>query len=215
MNKGRNFFILMACLLVLGMLTFLTRTKMENRSGVVDNVRYILRSADNNVKNYDFYFTDELFMKGTLTKEDAGLTLYVSKVDSFDETIEDYLTTPYAYYYTIRGTDRENAEVDWHYTEDITESEKTNAPYERFTERVFISMIFGTEPYITLWQAAVVAALAIGGGLIIGKAEELWHILNKKPEEEDPKWEDMNGIKRAGIAVLIADAVLLAVFIFL
>lgn len=32
------------------LLTFLTRTKMENRSDVVDNVRYILKSSANNVK---------------------------------------------------------------------------------------------------------------------------------------------------------------------
>lgn len=68
MNKGRNFMILMACLLLLGLLTFLTRTKMENRSDVVDNVRYILKSSANNVKNYEFYFTDDSYHNGNAGK---------------------------------------------------------------------------------------------------------------------------------------------------
>ena len=76
-------------------------------------------------------------------------------------------------------------------------------------------MIYGTDSIITIWQAIAVAIIAVTGGVIIGKAEELWHILYKKPEEENPVWEDMNGIKRTGIGILIFDGVLLLVFIFL
>ena len=197
MNKGRNFFILMSCLLLLGLLTFLTRTKLENRSGVVDNVRYILKSSVNNVKNYEFYFTDDMVMTGTLENADGSYT------------------QPYAYYYTVSGSQKSNAAVEWHYEEDAEEAQKTGEPYERFTERVFISMIYGTDSIITIWQAIAVAIIAVTGGVIIGKAEELWHILYKKPEEENPVWEDMNGIKRTGIGILIFDGVLLLVFIFL
>ena len=215
MNKGRNFMILMACLLLLGLLTFLTRTKMENRSDVVDNVRYILKSSANNVKNYEFYFTDDVIITGTLENTGEGYNLYLYIRESYDETLQDYLTEPYAYYYTIRGTQKQNATVEWHYTEDLDESQKTDQPYERFTERVFSSMIYGVDSYLSLWQALIVAVLAVMGGIVIGKAEELWHIIYKKPDEDNPVWEDMNGIKRTGIGILIFDAVLLIVFIFL
>ena len=215
MNKGRNFFILMSCLLLLGLLTFLTRTKLENRSGVVDNVRYILKSSVTTVKNYEFYFTDDMVMTGTLENADGSYTLHLYVREAYDETLQDYLTQPYAYYYTVSGSQKSNAAVEWHYEEDAEEAQKTGEPYERFTERVFISMIYGTDSIITIWQAIAVAIIAVTGGVIIGKAEELWHILYKKPEEENPVWEDMNGIKRTGIGILIFDGVLLLVFIFL
>ena len=76
-------------------------------------------------------------------------------------------------------------------------------------------MIYGVDSYLSLWQALIVAVLAVMGGIVIGKAEELWHIIYKKPDEDNPVWEDMNGIKRTGIGILIFDAVLLIVFIFL
>ena len=59
MNKGRNIMILMCCLLLLGLLTFLARTKANNYSAVVDDVRYIMKGAEDNVKNYEFYFKDD------------------------------------------------------------------------------------------------------------------------------------------------------------
>lgn len=215
MNKGRNFFILMACLLVLGMLTFLTQTRTRNSSGVVDNVRYILKSSINHVKNYEFYFTDDTVMIGTLEKNENHYRLTVYIRDTYDETIQEYLTQPYAYYYVISGSDKKGASVEWHYREDLPAEEQENAPYERFTEQVFLSMIYGKDSYINIWQAILVALFAVLGGTIIAKAEELWHILYRKREEEDPVWEDMNGIKRGGVAVLILDAVLLIVFVVL
>ena len=163
MNKGRNFFILMSCLLLLGLLTFLTRTKLENRSGVVDNVRYILKSSVNNVKNYEFYFTDDMVMTGTLENADGSYTLHLYVREAYDETLQDYLTQPYAYYYTVSGSQKSNAAVEWHYEEDAEEAQKTGEPYERFTERVFISMIYGTDSIITIWQAIAVAIIAVTG----------------------------------------------------
>ena len=74
-------------------------------------------------------------------------------------------------------------------------------------------MVFGQEPFITISQAVIVAFFAACAGLIIGKAEELWHILYRKDENEYPKWEDMNGIKRVGIGIFIFDAILLVIFI--
>ena len=215
MNKGRNFLILMCCLLVLGMLTFLTRTKMANRSDVVDNVRYIMKSSSDNIRNYEFYFTDDLVMTGTLTEQEDTYELRIYIREAYDETLQDYLTEPYAYYYVIRGSQKQNASVECHYTEEIGEDQKTDQPYARFTEAVILAMLFGADSYISLWQALLVAILAIMGGGIIGKAEELWHIVYRKPEDVNPVWEDMTAIKRTGIGILIFDAILLIVFIFL
>lgn len=215
MNKGRNFMILMACLLTLSLLTFLTRTKMENTSGVVDQVRYILKSTTNNVTNYEFYFTDKMVMTGILEKDSGKYELSIYIRGEYDKTIKDYLSTTYAYHYTIEGTERSNASVSWSYDEDADENEKTNSPYERITPNVMIAMIFGETSYISLWQAILVAVIAAAGGLIIAKAEELWHIINHRPDNEDPKWDDMTNIKRTGTGILIFDAVLLLVFIFI
>lgn len=207
--------ILLCCLLLLGMLTFLTRTKMQNYSGVVDNVRYILKSSSDNAKNYEFYFTDAIVMTGTLEHTPEYNILHIYIREAYDETLQDYLTEPYAYYYIIRGTNKQNTSVEWQYTEDLEDAQKTGTPYERFTERVFISMIYGADSFISLWQALTVAVVAVTGGVVILKAEELWHILYKKPEDENPAWEDLNGIKRTGIGILIFGAVLLIVFVFL
>lgn len=218
MNKGRNFLILMSCLLLLSVLTFLTRTKMSNNTAVIDNVRYILKSAEDNTKNYEFYFVDETVMTGTLktTPEEYVLTLYVRgdyfKYDGGGE----YETEPYAYYYTVTGTDKQNASVKWHYNEDADGSSNMETePYGRFTENVFKSMVFGTDPFINIWQALTVGIIAVSGGTVIVKAEEIWHIIYRRPDDDTPAWEDMSGIKRTGIGILIFDAVLLILFIFI
>ena len=72
MNKGRNIMILMCCLLLLGLLTFLARTKANNYSAVVDDVRYIMKGAEDNVKNYEFYFKDRRISQELLDKIDKG-----------------------------------------------------------------------------------------------------------------------------------------------
>lgn len=210
--------ILMSCLLLLSVLTFLTRTKMSNNTAVVDNVRYILKSADDSIKNYEFYFVDETVITGTvlISQDEYVITLYIrGEYFEFDGNGE-YESEAYAYYYTVSGTDKKSAVVQWHPNEDAEESGKIDAgPYARFTENVFKAMIFGTDPFINIWQALSVGIIAVSGGAIIVKAEELWHILYKRPEDDTPAWEDMNGIKRTGIGILVFDAVLLLIFIFM
>lgn len=215
MNKGRNILIVLCCLLVLGLLTFLARTKSNNYSAVVDDVRYIMKGAEDNVKNYEFYFVDDKVMTGTLTQtpEYSELRIYIR--GEFDETIKDYDKEPYEYTYKIYGTNKNNAYVKWEYAEDISEELKANKPYALFSENLFKTMKFGQEPFITIPQAGTVAVLAIIAGLIIGKAEELWHFIYKKDVDEDPKWEDMNGIKRVGIGIFIFDAILLICFVMM
>lgn len=215
MNKGRNFMILMACLLLLGCLTFLTRTRAQNYSAVVDDVRYILKSSKDNVKNYEFYFKDEIVMTGVVTSSSEGIKVNVYVRESYDEILKDYITRPYEYYYILEGTNKDNTVVKWGYIDDVEEDSKKDNPYERLSPDVFKSMIYGAEPFISIWQALTVAAFALCGGLIIGKAEELWHIIYKKPEDDYPAWEDMGGIKKVGIGVLIFDAVLLIIFVII
>ena len=79
MNTGRNIMIILCCLLLLGLLTFLSRTKSNNYSDVVDGVRYIMKGAENNVKNYEFYFKDDKVMTGSLihTAEYSELKIYI------------------------------------------------------------------------------------------------------------------------------------------
>ena len=213
MNKGRNILIVLCCLLLLGLLTFLARTKANNYSAVVDNVRYIMKGAEDNVKNYEFYFVDDKVMTGRLTQnaECSELKIYIR--GEFDESINDYYTEPYEYTYKIYGTKKANAYIEWEYTSDAEEALKINKPYAVFSEELFKTMVFGQEPFITIPQAVIVAFFAVCAGLIIGKAEELWHIIYRKDENEDPKWEDMNGIKRVGIGIFIFDAILLICFV--
>ena len=213
MNKGRNIMIILCCLLLLGLLTFLSRTKSNNYSDVVDGVRYIMKGAENNVKNYEFYFKDDKVMIGSLihNAEYSELKIYIR--GDYDKTLNDYYTEPYEYTYKIYGTEKDNTYIEWEYTEDIDEALKLNKPYEVFSEEVFKTMVFGQEPFISISQALVVAIFAAGAGLIIGKAEELWHIIYRKNEDDYPAWDDMNGIKRVGIGIFIFDAILLVIFI--
>ncbi len=223
--------ILMSCLLLLSLLTFLSRTKMNNTSAVVDNVRYIYKSAadsgsDRTVKNYEFYFVDDTVMKGTVSQESGGsdISLYVrgerEKGDGGEEN--EYEWHAYAYEYTVSGSSKKDSQVTWRENEYADASAYSkyigndgDGPYARFTENVFKSMIFGTDPMISVWQALTVGVIALSGGAVIVKAEELWHIIYKKPEDDTPVWEDMNGIKRTGIGILIFDAALLILFIFI
>ena len=213
MNKGRNIMIILCCLLLLGLLTFLSRTKSNNYSDVVDGVRYIMKGAENNVKNYEFYFKDDKVMTGSLihTAEYSEFKIYIR--GEFDKEIQDFYTEPYEYTYKIYGTEKDNTYIEWEYTEGIDEKLKVNKPYAVFSEDVFKTMVFGQEPFISISQALVVAIFAVGAGLIIGKAEELWHIIYRKNEDDYPAWDDMNGIKRVGIGIFIFDAILLVIFI--
>lgn len=215
MNKGRNILIILCCLLVLGLLTFLGRTKANNYSDVVDDVRYVMKGSQDNVKKYEFYFKDDKVMTGQLIHTADNLCLKIFIRGEFDEDLQEYYTEPYEYTYFIKGTNKDNAVIEWQYTEDIDESLKTNQPFAVFSQDVMKSMVYGQEPYISIPQAFIVAILAAFAGLIIGKAEELWHILYKKAEDQYPAWEDMSGIKRVGIGIFIFDAILLIVFVVL
>lgn len=215
MNKGRNILIILCCLLVLGLLTFLGRTKANNYSDVVDGVRYIMKGSQDNITNYEFYFKDDKVMVGKLVHTAENLCLQIFVRGEFDEDLQEYYTEPYEYTYFIKGTNKDNAVIEWKYTDDIEEERKTNKPFGVFSQDVMKSMVFGQEPYISLPQAFIVAILAAGAGLIIGKAEELWHIIYKKAEDQYPAWDDMKGIKRVGVGIFIFDAVLLIMFVIL
>lgn len=216
MNKGRNIMLILCCLLVIGCLTFFARTKTRNSSEVVDNVRYVLKSAENDTKNYEFYFTDYVVMTGTVQMEKDKATIYLYVRGEYIEDLKEYETDEYDYYYVVTGTERDNADVAWYLDENSEISDKSAAkPYERFSEQVFVSMLFGTEPYISIPQAFIIGLLVLAGGAVILMAEELWHIIYRKPDYDTPAWHDMDGIKRVGVGILIFAAILLIVFIFM
>ena len=229
MNKGRNVAILMVCLLVLSLLTLLTRTFGDNHTGVVDYVRYVRDSgtgSGGDVTLYEFYFVDTRVMEGRLTQSDDGVYQIVmniripverdeSEID-IDQTDEmpDYTLEPYAYTYYVSGETKKTAQVDYELVEGFDENYE-EAPFERFSKNVFLTMIFGKKPLLTVTQAIIVAAVAAGGALIIFFAEELWHFFKRKGEDEIPEWHDMDIYKRIGGAVIGAAVVLLIVLIII
>lgn len=227
MNKGRNVAILMVCLLVLSLLTLLTRTFGDNHTGVVDYVRYVRDSGtDADVTLYEFYFVDTQVMEGRLIQSDDGsyeITVNVripiqrdeSEID-IDQTDEmpDYTLEPYAYTYYVSGSDKKTAKVDYSYVEGFDES-YAEKPFQRFSKNVFLTMIFGKKPLLTVLQAIIVASIAAGGALIIFFAEELWHFFKRKGEDEIPEWHDMDVYKRTGGIIIGVAVVLLIIFIII
>ncbi len=226
MNKGRNVAILLGCLLVLSLLTLLTRTFGDNRTGVVDYVRYV-RDPDPDRPGtiYEFYFVGTEVMEGALEQLDDGrrritVDVRVPKAVPEQESREtgdkgdEYTLEPYGYTYYVSGEDKASAEVTWEYAEGFDGS-FAEEPFGRFTPDVFLTMIFGKKPLITVLQAVIVAAIAAGGALIIFYAEELWHFFNRKGEEEIPQWHDMDVYKRTGGAVIGVAVALLIVFIII
>ncbi len=230
MNKGRNVAILMGCLLVLSLLTLLTRTFGDNRTGVIDNVRYV-RDSDpaNSDVLYEFYFVGDEVMQGVLSQDESGtynivVSLRVpierdeSEIDvDINDEVPDYTLVPYAYSYSVRGETKKAAEVT--YSEiDPDGGEiygKDEEPFGRFSKNVFKTMIFGKKPLVSVLQAVIVAAIAAGGVLIIFFAEELWHFFNRKGEDEIPEWHDMDIYKRVGGVIIALSVVLLIVFIII
>lgn len=69
MNKGRNIFLLLVCLLCISVLAFFTLFQRSNTSGVVDDIRYVLDSDEDGVKIYSFYFIKEESVKATVTDD--------------------------------------------------------------------------------------------------------------------------------------------------
>ena len=94
MNKGRNIMLILCCLLVIGCLTFFARTKTRNSSEVVDNVRYVLKSSENDTKNYEFYFTDDVVMTGTVQMEKDKATIYLYVRGEYIEVISSASLQP-------------------------------------------------------------------------------------------------------------------------
>ncbi len=211
MNKGRNLAILMACLLSLSLLAFLTRQIDAKRTAVVDQVRYIQEITEDGVVQYSFYFVGDRVMEGHLKQEDDG-TRIITIYERIPPKGEEYELEPYGYVYSIAGNSLKDGKVTWAYAEGFDESYE-EAPFERFSKNVFLTMMFGSSPLVSIPQAVVVAAIAGIGALIIFYAEELWHIVGRKRPEEDPKWEDMTIYKRVGAGIMIGAAVLLLIFV--
>lgn len=226
MNKGRNIAILMVCLLVLSLLTLLTRTYDTNLTAVVDYVRYVrVTSEDAASVKYEFYFVGTEVMEGAVSEDDDGTIRVViseripierpaggASESPADSGELDYTLAPYGYTYLISGKSRKTAEVNWEYADGFDGS-FSEQPFERFSKKVFVTMIYGQKPVLTVYQAIMVAAIAAGGALIIFNAEELWHFFNKKGEDEIPEWHDMDIYKRIGGGVIGLAAVLLIVFV--
>ena len=227
MNKGRNIAILMACLLVLSLLTLLTRSFGGNDTAVVDNVRYVRDSdALSTVTLYEFYFVGTEVMEGDLEQLDDGRYRFTLRyripiersedeidIDQNDE-LPDYTLEPYGYTYYLTGDSEKTAEVTWEYAEGFG-PEFGEQPWERFSPKVFKTMIFGRKPPLSIPQALLVAAIAAGGALIIFYAEELWHFFGRKGEDEIPEWHDMDKYKRIGGIVIAVAVLLLIVFIII
>ena len=211
MNKGRNLAILMACLLSLSLLAFLTRQIDVKRTAVVDRVRYIQEITEDGVVQYSFYFVGDRVMEGHLKQEDDG-TRVITIYERIPPKGEDYELEPYGYVYSVTGSSLKDGKVTWAYAEgfDVSFEEE---PFERFSKNVFLTMMFGSSPLVSIPQAVVVAVIAGAGALIIFYAEELWHIVGRKRPEEDPKWEDMTVYKRVGAGIMIGAAVLLLIFV--
>ena len=188
MNKGRNIAIFLLCLCCVSLLTFLTTLNRENRSGVVDDVRYYLTDTQEDVKSYDFYFVEGDKMSGTLYTDP----------DQPEYTIT---VTDYPFSYTVSGTDKKNAVIS--YTVVDQEGAADIAPYSLFTEEFLKAMVYGAAPVLSATEAILVALIAAAGGLILGKAEELWSFFHKTPDKEYPEWEDLSKYRWLGGGVII------------
>lgn len=192
MYKGRNILLIMICLVGVSLLTFLTLFERSNTGGVADGVRYIVVSEEDGVKTLEFYFKDP-DKKSTGTATDAGDVVIISIDDS-------------EFTYTV---DKKTFEVG------VKPGEGTGDPFAVYTEKLFKLMVKGKDRFIKFWQAITVGAVALAGGAVILFAEEIWHIIHKKGEEDIPEWQDMRGIKVFGGAIIGAAAVLLIVFILI
>ena len=288
MNKGRNIFLLLMCLLCVSVLTFLSVFQRGNRSGVVDDVRYVLENEDI-VSYYDFltegtdkhtetriseddkfYYvsidgceysykmnkTDEKIISLKDGKEINSTAAYETYSKELFERILSYKETSgevdgisfefkykdtvkaYKFYFKEKGNvvsasvseDNENwfinvAEHKFSYTVEKSTGKVnafeggtlTEAPeaFNVYSRDFFKQMMLGREKVLTVWQAVVVALLVFAGGAVILYAEELWHIVYKKGEDEIPQWKDMNGIKYAGGGIIAAGVIALIVFIII
>ena len=195
MNKGRNILILLICLLCVSILSFLTLLERNNTSGVVDNVRYVLESDDEESgRIYSFYFVEQESVQAT----------------AFDDAETWFVTVegcPYVYT-VVKGTGEVHAFLNG--------QEAGKDAYAVYTQELFQTMFIGKDRILYLWQALIVAVICFAGGAIIMYAEEIWHIIKRTPEEVAvPKWSDMKGIKTVGGCVIGAGVVVLLLFVLL
>lgn len=194
MNKGRNIFLLMTFLLGVSILTFFTVFERNNNSGVVDGVRYYVRSRNDGITAVEFYFPDPG------RKEEAEV---VDRGDCVTVSIRGY-----GYEYSV---DKETFEV----TEELTGEDPGEGAYDTYSEKLLKTLVRGKEKFMKIWQAIIVGAVAVIGGLIILFSEEIWHIVRKKGPDEIPKWKDMTGIKWVGGGFLILALGLLILFVLI
>ena len=195
MNKGRNILLIMICLLSVSVLAFFTLFERNNTQGVADGVRYIVVSEQDGVKTLEFYF-EEPGRVETGVASDDGEVVTVS-VDGSD------------FSYTVDKTEFAVTA--------FKDGAKTDDPeaFATYSEKLIRMIVKGKDRFVKFWQAAIVAVVALAGGLIILFAEEIWHIVYKKGEDEVPEWKNMNGIKAAGACVIAVAVVLLVIFILI
>jgi len=196
-NKGRNIAILLGCMLCISILTFLVRWNIGNHQGVVDNVRYVKGETKDDFTEYEFYFIDRDKLDATLEYKGDNEWMII-----FDD---------YEYNYRVVGTNRKDAKIEALPQYDVLETE----PFDVISKRVFLYMIFGKPPVLTIPQAILVFLFFVSGLFVIIKAEELWYIVGRRSREEIPKWEDLNVYKYAGGAIIGLAALLLIIFIII
>lgn len=199
MNKGRNIALLLGCMLSISILTFLVKLNSGNREGVVDRVRYVKGDTIDDITDYSFYFVD----RDELT----------AKLEYKGDNVWYLSFNDYEYNYTIEGTDRENAVITPEARfEDIA---KETEPFEIISKRVFLYMVFGKPPIVSVPQAILVFLIGISGGVVIITSEELWYIVGRHNKEEIPKWQDLTIYKRVGGTIIGLAILLLIIFIFI
>ncbi len=206
MNKGRNIAILLLCLVSLSLLTFLTTLNRSNKSNVEDNVRYKLVITNDNVKEYEFYFIEDEMKTGSLISDFE----YTKGGDLISQSHTLYITD-HPYKYTVTGNSKKEAELVYEFTGE--ETEKDIKPYELYTEKLILSLIYGAKPVLSITEAIIIGFIAIIGGLILGKAEDIWTYFNKDTEKEYPDFSDLKKYKITGISALVFAVVLLLVFL--
>ncbi len=177
----------MIVLLCVSVLAFFTLYERENNGGVVGNVRYIVDSRQDGVKELTFYFVEKGLTKSCSAVDDAsGVTF----------TVED---CEYVYRY-----DTETGEV--------TATPESPDAFSVYSEKLFKRIVDGSEKFMKFWQAGVVALICLCGGMIIFYAEEIWLQKHKKDGRE-PVWSDMNGIKALGGGVIALGVIVMILFI--
>ncbi len=195
MNKGRNIALVFLCMLCVSVLAFLTTLNRDNHSGVVDDVRYYLTDTQEDTKSYDFYFVEK-------DKKMSGLLYTDPEASVYTVTVIDYPFT-----YTVQGEQKKNTQVS--YTVTDPEAAQELDPYGTFTEDFFKAMIYGAAPVLTVTEAIIVAFIGAVGGLVIGRAEELWGYFNKDSDKEYPEWKELGKYRRTGGGIIAFAVVLL------